>query len=207
MQGLMALARGDAGGAVEFLEKALQIARALGLKWGPTLTGYIDDSLRDLSVARLQMGDLRASAALAEEALALSGETGNMNSAAHSKLCLGYALLAQGKVERARMLLRASLRHFRDVGSVHSMLINTAALAEASHVLGDIQASAVLAGAAAAHRAGLSATAIRMGPLLPICERMITEAHSRLNSPELAAAWAEGQAMTLEQAVAYALAD
>src|SRR5437667_74643 len=60
-----------------------------------------------------------------------------------------------------------------------------------------------LAGAGAAHRPGINLGGAEQAWL----DRMLAPARHALAETAQAAAWAAGQAMTLEQAVAYALSD
>jgi hypothetical protein len=50
-------------------------------------------------------------------------------------------------------------------------------------------------------------SAITLSPWRELHERHLESLRTRLDAVELAAAWAEGRAMTFEQAIAYALED
>lgn len=78
-------------------------------------------------------------------------------------------------------------------------------LAQALFTLGPPAEAMQLAGAAARH--GRFDILRGAPPQLPEGDhrRILAEARSRLDDPALAAAWAKGQAMTLDQAVEYAL--
>ncbi len=77
-----------------------------------------------------------------------------------------------------------------------------AALSEAMRVRGQIQPAMRLAGAAAAFE---DMERTQQANALFHYNRTLAAARARLSDPALAAAWAEGQRMTLDQAVAYAL--
>jgi hypothetical protein len=65
----------------------------------------------------------------------------------------------------------------------------------------------MLAGATEGQAAVHPQEALRVLNLCATLEGILAEAHARLGDPALAAAFAEGRAMTWEQAMAYALRD
>src|SRR5262249_32256146 len=156
------------------------------------------------AVARAQ-GDYPAARALLEESLALRRDAGNRRALPDSLRCLAEVAYEQGDAVAAGALYREALAILRDLGDrteLAAVLEGVAALAAGAARL----ARAVrLAGAAAALRAALGA---RPSPTRQAeVARWLAPARRELSAAGYAAAWTAGQAMTLEQAVADALAD
>ena len=84
------------------------------------------------------------------------------------------------------------------------MALLLSAMSDVAQTQGQTQRSAQLAGAAAIYLP--DNVRARMRPIERLdYERIMIAARARLGSPDYATAWAEGAAMTLEQAVVYAL--
>jgi hypothetical protein len=128
-------------------------------------------------------------------------------------LHLGIVALDKGDDGQAGAYLAESLTRLRDLGdrwlAVHALEVY-AGLAAARGVwradaAGAGRRAVRLFGAVEVERETLGA------PTLPIYQaqyqRGVAAAHALLDVATFAAAWAEGQAMTLEQAIAYALSE
>jgi predicted ATPase len=130
-------------------------------------------------------------------------QTGHKMSSSGAARMLGYAHLFAGDPESASNYFRESMidnHAFNDRLAVSACLFAFGTLAEKT---GDMSRATRLFGAAVKVRtsAGL--------PNLPwdvdMYQPSLTAVQSQLHQPELAAMWAKGEAMTLEQAMAFAL--
>jgi hypothetical protein len=154
-------------------------------------------------VARLE-GDLARSQALIEECLALAREEGNRGMMGLLFLNLGRVAQVDRDVGQAEGLLRQSLTVWRDLGDQ----------AGTSAAVGFLGVLAISRGAPRTGARLLGAVGPRPAlslPLTPDDRRAYAEsiagARAALGEDEFAAAWAEGQAMSLDRAIDYALAE
>jgi hypothetical protein len=114
---------------------------------------------------------------------------------------LGSLLHLQGDVQRAVALYEEALEALREVDNQESLGIWLAAIGIVAASQRRHQRAARLLGAAdRQYRAGNLLSFIRIR-----IDRAIAATRDELEPPTFAASWAEGEAMTLEQAVAYAL--
>ena len=116
---------------------------------------------------------------------------------------LGIALGGLGDQERAIAVLRESLRTCREMGVKPGMVSGLEGVAGIYSGIGQAEQAVRLYGAAAKMRE-------EIGIPLPASERLSHESHLTVTRAECGedvwqAAWDQGQAMSLEQAIAYAL--
>lgn len=198
--GLVAASQGDYAEAKHLFDESLSLTRALGHTIG------IAGTLNNLAYYATLFGNAAEGQRLSEEAIAVEREISKegVTSVYHT---LALAVLDRGDIARARSLLTECLVVDMKVGNtmhlIHCLEGLAAALAAGGQVSEDAWRSARLWGAANVMRD-------RFGtPLTPVeqafYERYLSGARTQLAAAGFAAAWAEGQAMTLEQAVAYAL--
>ncbi len=191
---------GDLERAATFLEESLALKRELGNKWD------IAGSLTVLGEwARLQ-DDYERAAALNEESLALCREMDK----AVDKHSMGYPLgnlgsveIRRGNYERATLLLAESLAIFREVGDKQVIAMCLASLAGVAGFVGQPEKAARLFSATAAQLEEISST-------LDTADQRdydlnLAAARAQLDEAAWQAAWAEGRAMSMEQAIEYAL--
>jgi predicted ATPase len=183
-------------------EEGLALARELGDKHG---IAALLNSLGEM--ARFQ-GKYERAATYYEESLALFRELGGRLQIAMMLHNLAYVVLRQGDGRQAAASFGESLVLYQDLKRKH----------------GVIECLIGLAGVAAATVGGQPATAERATRLFGAAEallkaaggglaaadqaerdRYLALAREQLDEAASAAAWAEGRAMTMEQAVAYAL--
>jgi hypothetical protein len=116
---------------------------------------------------------------------------------------MGLAVLRQGRVEEARAHLREALAWHQKIGHVGEISRGVAEWAGLALFCGQPERAARLLGAA---EAIWEANDLLLTPLTEIIfEDNVTTVRAQLDEASFAAAWAEGRAMTLEQAVEYAL--
>jgi tetratricopeptide (TPR) repeat protein len=149
-------------------------------------------------------GDYAQAEALLKESLALLEERGLKPYMVYTLLDLGDVTRLQGDYEGAADFYRQSLRLQQEQGSLLEVAERVEGLAKVAGLAGQPQRAARLFGAAKALRE-------RLGTPRPPVERADYERHidavrAALNEDEFTAAWADGQAMTIEQLITYALA-
>jgi tetratricopeptide (TPR) repeat protein len=200
--GRAACEQSDFERAKQFHEESLALFRQIDAKrdvaWG----------FFEVSTVACYQGDYSHAVALAEESLALFQAVGDKAGIAWMGGTLGWVALKQGDVERAVLCFAQGLMAFQEFGDKQNIVRRIEALAAAS---AKVQGQAVMAAGRAARLFG-AASALRdaIGMHLSPVDRSLYEpylaaAHGELGETAFAAAWAEGQALTLEQAIAYAL--
>jgi tetratricopeptide (TPR) repeat protein len=150
-------------------------------------------------------GDYPKARSLYEQSLDLFRELGDHGKVAWTLHGLGFVALCQQDFARARSLLTESLILFCDSEARWGKVRALERFANLAMAQGQATRAVRLLGAADAARE-------IAGSPLPPSEReeqdqIIAEARSTLEENAFNMAWAEGQAMSLEQAVEYALAE
>ena len=195
--GNIAIGQNDYAAARVFHEESLALKRETGNKWGMAL------SFTNLgSIAYLQ-GDYAAAWDFHEKSLAMCAEINNQRGSIYARLGLGLVALAQGQTAAARQFIAESLRLHQETGDRRGTASCLAGLAGAAIASDDFQDAARLAAAAEALLVSIAAkmdTDVR-----PLYERTVAAARAALGEAAFAAAWVEGQKMTLEQAITLAL--
>ena len=111
--------------------------------------------------------------------------------------------LQQGDFERATAILAESLTLRRDIGDRGGMAWCLEKLAEIAHLRRNAARAVRIYGAAAALPAPLNSV---IDPVdQPPYQRIIDDLRAELNPDVFEAVWAEGQAMPLDQLIAYAV--
>jgi predicted ATPase len=193
--GVVALRQMAHGEAVERFEEAVRLARETGDKWLLSLC------LSDLGRAQ---GDLGLAAALHEEALTLVREVGDTAMVSYTLRCLGIVRLRQGDYQRAEEFFTDSLRLSSETRFPWITFECLVGLAGVSSANGQHDRAARLFGAAAA--LGEVIGHIPLPQDQADHDRRLASARIGLGEAPFAEGWAEGRAMTLEQAIEYALA-
>jgi predicted ATPase/DNA-binding CsgD family transcriptional regulator len=205
--GDLALRRHDYPSARSLYEQFLANGREIGSRW------FAAQALNNLGeVARCQ-GDYARAAPLYEEGLQLFRELGNSGDIARSLHNLGYVAHRVGDDARAAALFHESLERFRERGNKRGMAECLAGLAAVALGFGThlrhrepaLDRSAVLLAAAEAEFRALGAA---MWPADQAdYDHSLAELRRVLRGESFERAWAKGQAMSLETAVAYAQAE
>ncbi len=205
--GMLLEMRGDYQSANDFIQESLTLAREIGRM------SLIRGSLFFLGTLAYIQGNVQQAQAFCEESLRLMREAGDLWGIAANLICLAVAALDQEDYQQADTLLRESLiltRDIRDSSQIVHILEVFARMqaVRAQHTENSqplLLRSARIFGAAEALRetVGSQRDAFERHSY----EQGLAALHSQLNAAALATAWAEGQAMTLAQAVAYALED
>jgi predicted ATPase/class 3 adenylate cyclase len=195
--GQVAIAQADYAAARAVLEEGVGLFRQWGDTWG---LAQALNSLGD--IARIE-GNYARAEVLYEETLMLHRRLDSRADFPASLHNLGYATLGVGNARRAAAFFVEALKLYvdlKDQAGVVECLAGLAGVAGAEH---QPERAARLFGAAEALREALNA------PLWPAeradSERNKATARAQLSEEEFEKAWAEGQAMNMEQAIEYAL--
>jgi tetratricopeptide (TPR) repeat protein len=182
---------------IRLLEEALALFRELDYKPGITqvLIGLGE-------VARLG-GDYERAGKAYREAIGIAREEDDKMSEAKAFGNLSYVAQQQGEYARAAELLTRGLRLFRELGTRRYICQNLAGLAGPIVAQGYPQAAARLLGASEAFLETM-VIGLQAGDR-PNIERYVVTVREQLDNAAFDAAWAEGRAMSFEQAVSYAL--
>jgi len=210
--GWLALSQGDYLAARSRFEESLALRRETGHRVG------MATAFNMLGDVALHLGEYQQAKALIDKGLALRKEAGSKSGIAWSLQNLGYLAQHQGEHRQAAALFEESLGLFLELGnkvgvaecleglasvSVASLGPETRAAAADAALCGAADKPLRLFGAAEALRE------VADTPLPPYrrvdYDRDLAAARAQLDEAACAAAWAEGRAMSIEQAVAYAL--
>ncbi len=197
--GKVAWARGDYDTAQCLYEESLVIERELGDKPGSAYSLHYLGSL-----ARVQ-GDYTVARALDEESLAIRRGIGNPWGIAESLISLGKTALAQGDYAVARDHYAAGLNIMQEIVDKQGLAECLEGFAGIASGQGNAERSTRLYAAAQVLRqkVGVSPVSVERAEV----ERDVAAACARLGKAAFEAAWTEGGAMTLEQAIALASAE
>jgi hypothetical protein len=155
-------------------------------------------------VANLAGDEVNAQSWL-DEALRVARASGSLRGVSLALWGLGHLAGTRGEDQRAAVMFRESLSVAQATGRSELMLMNVEGLARAAMGNGRAARAALLLGAATALRQS-------RGILWPPVEQagheaLVREATAALGEDAFAVAWAAGQALTLDEAVAEALTE
>jgi tetratricopeptide (TPR) repeat protein len=202
-RGVMAHRQGDYTTARAYLEESVAVWWTSNDREGTRAGSGLGPSLSALGNLALDQRDYAMARAAFEERLAIWQEVGSRRNIAFAVNSLGSLALAEGDYVTARARFEESMAIWgetEDRGGIAFLLSSFAELATAE---AQLPRALRLAGAAASLREKHGT------PLAPSSqarlERTLELVRSAFSGEDAAAAWSEGQAMTLEQAIAYAL--
>jgi predicted ATPase len=195
--GLVAWLQADNSAARAYHEESLSLRRELGDQLG------VAYSLSSLGLVQMHQGDYAAARACHEESLHMRQALGFKWGIADSLRNLGLVAQHEDEHTRAAELLKAGLGLFRDLGAKKDAVECLEGLAAAVSAQGQSARAAHLYGAAEALRESFEFP-------LPLLFRSdyelgVIELQNLLDDKAFSSAWVQGRAMTLEQAIAYAL--
>jgi predicted ATPase/class 3 adenylate cyclase/DNA-binding XRE family transcriptional regulator len=197
--GFTATAQGDYRQAREFLEESRALFQELGNMEAIAIT------LLRLGVGLFLQGDYVRAAELYQESLTIGREQGYALLVGWVFFYLGALVLRQGDAGQARALLAKSLPVFQEYGDTIGIVSYLEGMAEVAGLEGQPARLVQLFGAAVPLHARFGVSSYPAEQVTH--DRQLLAACAQLDEATYAAAWAEGQAMTLEQAIAYALAE
>jgi predicted ATPase len=191
--------QGDNAQAQSYYRESLDLYRQLGNKTGVAFT------LNNLGDVTLLQGNNDQAYTLYAEALAVRRELGDRVGVAASLARLGAVALRQSNATEAQLLYGESLTLLWELGDKERIAENLMGFAAIAAAQKQLERSARLWGAAEAVREAIGA------PLAPgddrtNYEREMAAVRAQFSEAAFATAWTQGRAMSLEEAVAFALA-
>lgn len=198
--GITALQQGDVTRATAVFEEGLELFREAGDRWGVVST------LAHLGIIPFSMSDHERAARYFEEALALSQDIGGRIPAVYISL-YNLALIAQSKGDhkRATELYVEGLGLAVEVGDKANTAYCLEGLVGLVGQYAEPESAVRLYGASEAILETVGAPLYVHAQDRALYERAVGVLRSRLSKAAFEAAWAEGRAMTSEQAIEYAL--
>jgi tetratricopeptide (TPR) repeat protein len=188
---------GDYAAARKYQEASVAIFRELGDKLGLVI------ALNNLGVVAELQGDNFAARRFYEESIATAHELGEKNMVAYALNSLAHVVFLQSEPIEARRYYRESLVVFQEIGEKRGIAYCLEGFAKVAARYGNAAQAAHLLGAAEALRQAIGA------PLSDAerneLDQDVIVTRERLDEGIFDAAWVEGHAMTMEQAVEYAL--
>ncbi len=195
--GVIASDQGDTAQAKSYLQESLGLFRALGDEDG------LARSLDNLANLAFDQGDTPAALALHEESLVHSRKCGDRHMVASSLLNLGWSFLVAGDPARALSYLVESFGIFRELGDHIGTVFCLEGLAGVAGLEQKPLRAAQLFGGAAAIRQTIQA---EMTPVNRVYyDPIVARVQKQLTPAAFAAAWEQGCALTIEQAITLAL--
>ncbi len=192
--------QGDHARAKEIFEEGILVCRAVGY------TYLLPAFLLSLGYVLLVEGAYERGAALNEEATMLLRERGYKGGLQYTLDNLGWAALLQGDHERAKSYYEESLTLCKELGDRMVASDSLEGMACTSAAKGEAERAARLFGAAEAMREALGAVAYELTPEEKAWrEPHLATARSGLDGAMWEETWAEGRAMTMDDAISYAL--
>jgi len=151
----------------------------------------------------MRQGDYARATRLIEESLELRRQLGNKWGVGVSLGMLGWVAMREGDWNRAIARLGESLEVRREIGDMGGSAWCLERLAEVALAQGKPEKAVRLLSAASAQRIFIGSV---IDPVdQPEYESTRTSLRAELGEERFAATWDEGRALTLEQAIAYAL--
>ena len=191
------LDRGEPAAARTLAEESVGIFRTIGVdQYGLSI------SLATLGGIVLYQRDHALATSLLEESVAISRKAGDGWMLSRPLRILGVAVFQRGDHDQAAALFEESLTLLRRSGDKLYVSRSLECLAAVDAVRGDRSRAVRLFGAGEALREAMGASVLlHLGDY----DGAVAAARDHLSEEAFAAAWAEGRAMTLEEAVDYAL--
>jgi non-specific serine/threonine protein kinase len=194
--GVVVQQQGDYAAARGYLEQSLAIRREMGDKQG------IASTLNNLGEVARCLGDYDAARSIYEEGLAVLAEAGSKWDIASSLHNLAYVSHQQGDYGRAAALFTESLGWYRELGLKTGIAASLTGLAGVAGAVGQPDKAARLFGAAERVREEVGAIVDRAD--VGEYERNVAAVKAQLDEATFTMDWAEGRAMNIDEAIAYA---
>jgi predicted ATPase/DNA-binding SARP family transcriptional activator len=182
--------------ARELYEESIRVFRASGADAWSLLAG------RHLAYLYDEIGDRSRAQALHAENLERARATRNDRFAATSLSALAEFALSDGRVHEALELLAESLAMHRDLGDVLDTAVDLALFTSALARAGEFEIATCLAAALDAVRDDIG---VRRNAVSRHTQQALTGAREHLEPATYDEAWERGEALTLREAVAFAL--
>ncbi|MDX1489207.1 MAG: hypothetical protein R3268_13440, partial [Acidiferrobacterales bacterium] len=195
--GVATAMEGDFERGILLLQETRRLAQEQKDKW---MQGF---HCVDLGYALMQKGDYADAEVILDDGLRVSYEIGMKINEAYCLTFLAALKMRIGDLQRAKHNLQESVRIFIEARDRFGPMMSLIYFAELAKVESKLDVAAKLFAAVAAI---CTSAGITLFPLERVTlDRSVAELRTRLSEASFDGAWAAGQAMTLEQAVAFAL--
>ena len=199
--GLVDVAEGNARRSRERFEESLRLFRVSGdsAKWGEAHT------LAYLGLAPLLDGEPEPARRCFEEGLAAARAAGDRVAAHQALYKLGLLALTEGDLDRAEAYLREGLSLADEVRDIINAPYFVKGLGQVAGLRGRAAFAVRLLGAAETALRATGSAPYRYIPDQALQDRVLAAARDALGEAAFDGEWRRGRAMTLEQAIDYAL--
>ncbi|MBB2965677.1 DUF4062 domain-containing protein [Leifsonia aquatica] len=194
---LLAGERPDIPRAQEVMEASLALFRSTGSVWGESMAHVL------LGRIALAQQEITAAQDHFERSLALTRRDGDAVGERIASYHLGWTHLIRGDVEAARHDFARSVTVSAGIGHSEGIAFGLEGMVAVAALAGDASRAGLLAGAAQALR---ERSGTHNGPTFTFHRRYLDRLLAGPSAPEVEAAMAEGRELSVEQAVAEALA-
>jgi predicted ATPase len=196
--GFASVMEGDPEEGILLLQRSGQLAWKEEDKW---MLGFLRT---DLGYAAMRKGDYSSAEAIFKEGVNMSREIGMKFNEAYCLTFLAALKMRSGDFQEARDDLEEGARIFRNGTDKFGPTTSLLYFAELARIERKLEVAAKLFAAVVAIR---EAAGITLYPIeRAVLDRSVAELRTQLSAMSFDTAWAEGGAMTLEQAMAYAAA-
>jgi tetratricopeptide (TPR) repeat protein len=199
-RGYAATFRGDLDAAEEALCEALAVLRDRGGRWG---TAPVLNALAQVALSR---GDFERAMGFLREGEALLRETEDAFTLATNLNIQATISQMEGDEERTAALLRESVGLSSALRDSWALVYGLVGLAGVAARRGEPERATRLFGAAKAMGEAASVT-VAFPPARSLYEQDLANVRTQLDADAFERSWAEGLAMTVEEAVSQALAE
>ncbi len=183
--------------ARNFAQEGLSIAQEIGNPWSIGLC------LRSLARIAAQQGDVQEALARFEQSVKIFEEQGNWALVIVSQSDLGHFLRQQGDIQAARAIYEKTILKWFEHGSRPAIAHQLECFAYLASAQENAIRAVTLLGAAESLRK--ESSSIRMGEEQEEYKQVVAQLRKDLNEDAYQQALNAGQAMTIEQAIAFAL--
>ncbi|MCI0397102.1 MAG: tetratricopeptide repeat protein [Chloroflexi bacterium] len=190
-------------GRYEQADELLSRSLALYRQMTEIPPGQYASLLNNLAIVAKRRGDYARATALLEESLALHRDRGEASGVAAVLANLGGIAALQKEYGRAVALHRESLALRQSVNDQMGIMLSLGFMAELAAIQGYSRRAALLYAASETLRQSIGAS--RTPATQDEYEQNLATARRHLSEADFAAAWEEGKAMSVPQAVTYAL--
>ena len=196
-QGAARVLVGEPAAADALYRASLNLFESLDDPWGRSI------AMRGLAGLELARGQYAAARSLYDESVPLFRQTGDTRGLAQTLLSLGKAALRDGSADHAEEVFAEALARWKDLDISAGVVRCLAGLAMVAAALDRLERAALLFGAANNLAASVGVRYSDGDAQEHV--RIVDDLRARLDAPRFDTAWAVGQAMSIDEAIAAAL--
>ena len=191
------LMKRDVAQAKAYLDEAAVLSRDAGFRWTSSMSAF--------GMARVAgaMGDLETARVKFLESADIARKLGNKRLVYSSRSELAHVLREHGELDEPLEIYRAIIPGWKDLGHRAAVAHELECMAYIFARKGQTRRALTLLGAAEALRQAIDSVMTKIEQAE--YEREVSTLHKRVAEAEFKKMWEEGGALTMEQAIAYAL--